>query len=116
MSVAEIQAKKHLKNKQTLPPPKTSLAFIESLTMPLVQEVVISADVNCKECQKRVTDVISRMTDTESVEVDVLEKKVTVTCKYPSVAEASTRQIPSICRDQVGKVALIKRILGFSSR
>lgn len=75
-------------------PPRASLAFVESLTLPLVsmmptleqiywwlnlgfmwgdywvlwcgfviqvQEVVISADVRCKECRKRITAVISRM-------------------------------------------------------
>lgn len=40
---------------------KTSLASIESLTMPLMQEVVLSADIRCAECQKRVADVMSRM-------------------------------------------------------
>ncbi|CAN0870659.1 hypothetical protein LINGRAHAP2_LOCUS9595 [Linum grandiflorum] len=50
------------KNKRSMSVPGIgSLAFIESLSMPLVQEVVISADVQCAECQKRVADVISRM-------------------------------------------------------
>ncbi|GMH27514.1 hypothetical protein Nepgr_029357 [Nepenthes gracilis] len=122
MSLVEILAKKHLKNgvelknKLSLPPPQTSLAFIESLTMPLVQKVVISADVSCKECQKKVNDLISRMTETESVEVDVMEKKVTVICTYPSCVQVTARRIPSVYRKPLRKVALIKRILSFSSR
>lgn len=41
--------------------PRTTLASIESLTFPLVQEVVILADFKCEGCQKRVADIISRM-------------------------------------------------------
>ncbi|GKV43959.1 hypothetical protein SLEP1_g51191 [Rubroshorea leprosula] len=38
-----------------------SLASVESLSMPLVQEIVLSADIRCAECQKRVADIMSRM-------------------------------------------------------
>ncbi|KAJ6324481.1 hypothetical protein OIU76_011728 [Salix suchowensis] len=70
----------------------TSLASAESLTVPLVQEVVLSADIRCAECQKRVADIMSRMNETESVSINVLEKKVTLTCRYPGV-RVSTRQV-----------------------
>ncbi|KAI4302227.1 hypothetical protein MLD38_038004 [Melastoma candidum] len=62
----------------------TSLASMESLSIPLVQVVVLSADMSCAECQKRVAEVMSRMNETESVEVNVLEKKVILSCKYPN--------------------------------
>ncbi|GAY47003.1 hypothetical protein CUMW_101270 [Citrus unshiu] len=54
----------------------TSLASIESLSMPLVQEVVLSADIRCSECQKRVADMMSKLNETESVLVNVSEKKI----------------------------------------
>ncbi|XP_040996852.1 uncharacterized protein LOC121242913 isoform X2 [Juglans microcarpa x Juglans regia] len=38
-----------------------SLASVESLSLPLVQDVVLSADIGCAECQKRVADIMSRM-------------------------------------------------------
>ncbi|THG07266.1 hypothetical protein TEA_001856 [Camellia sinensis var. sinensis] len=41
--------------------PQTSLASLESLTIPLVQEVVLLADFQCEECQKRVANIISKM-------------------------------------------------------
>ncbi|XP_020538094.1 uncharacterized protein LOC105642011 isoform X4 [Jatropha curcas] len=43
--------------------PLTSLASVESLSVPLVQEVVLSADIRCTECQKKVAEIISRMND-----------------------------------------------------
>ncbi|KAL1295876.1 uncharacterized protein [Arachis hypogaea] len=39
----------------------TSLASMESLSRPLVQEVVLSADMQCEKCQKRVSDIIAKM-------------------------------------------------------
>ncbi|XP_014634739.1 uncharacterized protein LOC114423922 isoform X2 [Glycine soja] len=39
----------------------TSLASMESLSMPQVQEVVLSADMQCERYQKRVTDIIAKM-------------------------------------------------------
>ncbi|KAK5776925.1 hypothetical protein PVK06_044890 [Gossypium arboreum] len=55
--------------------PGSSLASVESLSMPLVHEVVYSADIRCAECQMRIVDIISRMNDTDSVLVNVLENK-----------------------------------------
>ncbi|XP_017426687.1 uncharacterized protein LOC124822914 isoform X2 [Vigna umbellata] len=40
---------------------RTSLASMESLSMPQVQEVVLSADMQCEKCQRRVTDIIAKM-------------------------------------------------------
>ncbi|XP_052185935.1 uncharacterized protein LOC127797254 [Diospyros lotus] len=72
---------------------QTSLASMESLSMPLVQEVVLLADFQCSECQRRVADIISRMNgETESVVVSVLEKKVILTCRYPSIVKVPTTQ------------------------
>ncbi|XP_030970306.1 uncharacterized protein LOC126690110 isoform X1 [Quercus robur] len=94
----------------------TSLASVESLSMPLVQEVVISADIRCSECQKRVADMMSRMNETESVVVNLLEKKVTLTCRYANVGKASSQQVAAIYRNPFGKVAMIKRIFRSSRR
>ncbi|KAK2635829.1 hypothetical protein Ddye_030621 [Dipteronia dyeriana] len=88
----------------------TSLASVESLSMPLVQEVVLSADIRCAVCQKRVADIMSRLNETESVLVNVLEKKVILTCRYPSVVEVSTRQVAAIYRNPLSKIATIKRL------
>ncbi|KAH9771874.1 hypothetical protein KPL71_012849 [Citrus sinensis] len=92
----------------------TSLASIESLSMPLVQEVVLSADIRCSECQKRVADMMSKLN--ESVLVNVSEKKVTLTSRYPVVVEVSKRQITAVRRNPLQKIAIIKRIFGSSSR
>ncbi|GKE83015.1 hypothetical protein Tco_1553015, partial [Tanacetum coccineum] len=39
----------------------TTLASIESLTFPLVHEVVLLADYRCTMCQDRVADIVSRL-------------------------------------------------------
>ncbi|KAG8366597.1 hypothetical protein BUALT_Bualt17G0096400 [Buddleja alternifolia] len=44
------------------PPPRTTtLAAIESLAIPLVQEVVFLADFRCAKCQQRVAQIMSKM-------------------------------------------------------
>ncbi|KAK7407556.1 hypothetical protein VNO78_09509 [Psophocarpus tetragonolobus] len=89
----------------------SSLASVESLSMPQVQEVVLSADMQCEQCQKRVTDIIAKMNvETESVVINVLEKKVTLTFKLPSTEEVTNRQITHINKNSLPKVAIIKRI------
>ncbi|OMP06770.1 hypothetical protein COLO4_07905 [Corchorus olitorius] len=99
--------------------PGTCLASVESLSMPLVcilflsvtlHEVVLSADIRCEECQRRIADIMSRMNDTDSVLVNVLEKKVTLTCRYPGIVNLPSRQVPIIYRTPVSTVAMIKRI------
>ncbi|KAI6677021.1 hypothetical protein NL676_037817 [Syzygium grande] len=119
-----VQIRRADQSKQSIGSPnvtKTSLASIESLTMPLMQEVVLSADIRCVECQKRVADVMSRMTETESVVVNVLEKKVTLSCKYPNnqngVNGPRRPQFPVVYRNplRLNKVATIKRLFRFSS-
>ncbi|KAK9676174.1 hypothetical protein RND81_11G059400 [Saponaria officinalis] len=87
-----------------------SLAVMESLTLPLVQEVVLSADLSCVQCQKRINDVISRINaETESITVSLCDKKVGITCKY---IKASKTQIN--LQPWQSKVALIKWIFGSS--
>ncbi|XP_024027921.1 uncharacterized protein LOC21393331 isoform X3 [Morus notabilis] len=75
-----------------------------------VQEIVLSADIRCSECQKRIAEIMSRMSETESVVVNVLDKKVALTCRYPIVAKEPARQVPAIRRNPLNKVALLKRI------
>ncbi|XP_065853615.1 uncharacterized protein [Euphorbia lathyris] len=82
-----------------------SLAYVECLSMPLVQEVVLSADIRCTECQKRVAEIMSRMNNTESVLINVLEKNVTLTCRYEP-----RKQVVAVYRNPLRKLALIKRI------
>ncbi|XP_057961346.1 uncharacterized protein LOC131153209 [Malania oleifera] len=90
-----------LKKPKSLLLPQTSLACVESLSMPLVQEVVLSADFQCAECRKRISDIMSKMAEMESIEVSVVGKKVTLTCRYPSVVKAPT---------PLSKVAMIARL------
>ncbi|MCE5166253.1 hypothetical protein HAX54_016445 [Datura stramonium] len=72
--------------------PRVTLASIESLSVPLVQEVVFLADYRCTKCQQRVAQVMSKMNgETKSILISVLEKKVTLTCKY-------SKEEASICR------------------
>uniref|UniRef100_A0A5B6YH36 HMA domain-containing protein n=1 Tax=Davidia involucrata TaxID=16924 RepID=A0A5B6YH36_DAVIN len=104
--LSTIGFKKHSKSRLL---PRTSLASIESLTVPLVQEVVLSADFQCAECQKRVADIISRMNGgTDSVVVDVLEKKVTLTCRYPNIVKVPSQQVATIYKNPLNKIAIIK--------
>lgn len=48
--------------------------------------------------------------ETESVEVDVLEKKVTLTFRLPTVGKVIAQQMTPINRTNLPKVAIIKRI------
>ncbi|KAE8724630.1 aproteint domain-containing family protein [Hibiscus syriacus] len=93
--------------------PGTSLASVESLSMPLVHEVVISADIGCADCQKKIADMISRMNDTDSVLVNVLENKVTLTCTYPKSASS---EVPVIHRKPVSTMSIIKKFIRSSRR
>ncbi|PON94449.1 Heavy metal-associated domain containing protein [Trema orientale] len=89
----------------------TSLASVESLSLPLVQEIVLSADIGCSECQKRIAEIMSRMSETESVVVNVLDKKVTLTCRYPiNVAKVPARQVPAVHGNSINKIAMLRRI------
>ncbi|KAK6931487.1 hypothetical protein RJ641_003280 [Dillenia turbinata] len=97
--------------------PRTSLAAFESLTVPLVQEVVLAADFQCAECQKRVADIMSKMGGTESVVVNVLEKTVTLTCKSPStIIQIPSKQVATIYRNPPSKVAMIRRLFRATGR
>ncbi|KAM7271048.1 hypothetical protein ACFE04_030262 [Oxalis oulophora] len=90
-----------------------SLASVESLTMPLVQEVVLLADIQCEDCQKRIAEIMSRFIETESILINVLEKKVTLTCRYSTTTRS--RQIPTIYKTSLDKMAMIKRVFSKSS-
>ncbi|XP_074274822.1 uncharacterized protein LOC141598904 isoform X2 [Silene latifolia] len=81
MDVVDDYSEDSSSEKSSLVAPLT-LAVMESLSLPLVQEVVISGDLRCVECQKRINDVISRFNGIESVVVSLSEKKVAITCKY----------------------------------
>ncbi|KAJ4960251.1 hypothetical protein NE237_020161 [Protea cynaroides] len=82
---------------------QSSLASVESLSIPLVQEVVLSADLGCASCQKRVALAISRMDMvTDSMMVDILEKKVTLTCV--SAIKGSKKQVGNIHSNQHHKI------------
>ncbi|KAM1497769.1 hypothetical protein ACFX10_020706 [Malus domestica] len=78
--------------------PGTSLASAESLSMPLLQEVVLSADISCSDCQKRLSEMMSKMGEIESVVVNASEKRVTLVCRYPGAAKVpSTRLVAAYC-------------------
>ncbi|MBA0563411.1 hypothetical protein Golob_008391 [Gossypium lobatum] len=102
--------------------PGSSLASVESLSMPLVSspilsfvhEVVYSADIRCAECQMRIADIISRMNDTDSVLVNVLENKVTLTSGYPGSTKLGSRQVPVIYRNPISTMAMIKKLFRLS--
>nr|XP_034893436.1 uncharacterized protein LOC118032762 [Populus alba]TKR98160.1 hypothetical protein D5086_0000205890 [Populus alba] len=71
-------------------------APVISSQKPLVQEVVLPAELRCPSCQKRVTDAISSIEGkyVESIVVHVVEKKVTLTPK--STAEGSSTRVPVV--------------------
>ncbi|KAL0731318.1 hypothetical protein Bca4012_027412 [Brassica carinata] len=68
---------------------ESSLASVASLSMPLIQEIVLSADIKCSDCQEKIADIMSRMIETYSILVSVLEKKVTLTCTYSGEQKVS---------------------------
>ncbi|KAG8475679.1 hypothetical protein CXB51_032400 [Gossypium anomalum] len=119
--------------------PGSSLASVESLSMPLVHEAVYSADIRCAECQMRIADIISRMNGniggdkgtasgrlavrvfwevlheyTDSVLVNVLENKVTLTSRYPGSTKLGSRQVPVIYRNPISTMAMIKKLFRLS--
>ncbi|XP_051145892.1 uncharacterized protein LOC127261648 isoform X2 [Andrographis paniculata] len=67
-------------------PARTTLAAVESLALPQVQELVFLADFRCARCQKRVAEIMSKMKgETQSVVISVSEKKVNIwTIMYPN--------------------------------
>ncbi|KAF3675295.1 hypothetical protein FXO37_05949 [Capsicum annuum] len=75
-------AKKELSRFKLQKPKRLTLAEISTstkcLALPLIQEVVLDADLRCANCQNRVSSVISNVEDVESMEVHILEKKVTL--------------------------------------
>ncbi|KAF5751931.1 hypothetical protein HS088_TW02G00950 [Tripterygium wilfordii] len=80
-----------------------------------VQEVVLSADIRCARCQSRVAEIMSRMKEMDSVSVNVLEKKVTVTSRYP-VVKAPPKLVAALYKKPLGKAAIIKHIFRSSLR
>ncbi|KAL8470605.1 hypothetical protein ACS0TY_033238 [Phlomoides rotata] len=101
--------------KDEAPPPPgrptgISLAAIESLALPLVQEVVFLADFRCPKCQQRVAEIMSKMNgETQSVVISVLKKKVTLTCAYPKAADKlAGRQLAR--RSSSSKISLAVRL------
>ncbi|KAL3824078.1 hypothetical protein ACJIZ3_020107 [Penstemon smallii] len=88
-------------------PPRTTLAAIESLAMPLVQEVVFMADFRCARCQQRVAQIMSKMNgETQSVMISVLEKKVTLTLTCTNPITSHRQQVSS----SWSKVSLVLRL------
>ncbi|KMT08293.1 hypothetical protein BVRB_6g142170 isoform A [Beta vulgaris subsp. vulgaris] len=82
VDVDYISKKEKIKDLGSVVPTQTSLAFMESLTMPHVQEVVISADVRCTECQKRIVDIISRFNEVETHVIERQYNRVSVCGRF----------------------------------
>ncbi|WZY76394.1 hypothetical protein YC2023_022778 [Brassica napus] len=89
-----------------------SLASVASLSMPLIQEIVLSADIKCSDCQEKIADIMSRMIETYSILVSVLEKKVTLTCTY----SGDRRVSKSYGEALLCKMSTFKRRILHSSR
>ncbi|XP_073148222.1 uncharacterized protein [Henckelia pumila] len=92
-------------------PPQTTLAAIESLAVPLVQEVVFLADFRCSKCQQRVAEIMSRLNgETQSVMISVLEKKVTLSCIYQPADKLLRQKLTSAYRNSRSKLSLVARL------
>ncbi|KAL3501699.1 hypothetical protein ACH5RR_036148 [Cinchona calisaya] len=122
MAVVHVQNKKNFtsvdaKNSRGVPIPRpTTLASIESLAIPLVQEIVFLADFRCAKCQQRVAEIMAKMNgETDSVVVSVLEKKVTLTYRYPTAADRGGISTPSTQTARLNKLALLPMRLFSSS-
>ncbi|XP_031492738.1 uncharacterized protein LOC116259192 [Nymphaea colorata] len=71
------------KNGETVQLPSSSLASVESLTVPQEQVIVMTADLKCPDGRRRVSEVLSRMgDDIGSVLVDSREKTVILSCRF----------------------------------
>lgn len=106
-----------------------------------IQEIVLSADISCSDCQEKIADIMSRMigekyftsstlrqlffflshyrlflvlleAETYSILVSVLEKKVTLTCTY----SGDRRVSKSYGEALLCKISTIKRMILPSSR
>ncbi|XP_047957730.1 uncharacterized protein LOC125203434 [Salvia hispanica] len=63
--------------------PHTTVASVESLAIPLVEEVVFMADFRCSRCRQRVAEIINKMNgETQSLVISVVEKTVTLTLSH----------------------------------
>ncbi|RID74717.1 hypothetical protein BRARA_B01803 [Brassica rapa] len=91
---------------------ESSLASVASLSMPLIQEIVLSADIKCSDCQEKISDIMSRMIETYSILVSVLEKNVTLTCTY----SGDRRVSKSYAEALLCKMSTFKRRILHSSR
>ncbi|KAG2322217.1 hypothetical protein Bca52824_015430 [Brassica carinata] len=91
---------------------ESSLASVASLSMPLIQEIVLSADIRCSDCQEKIADIMSSMIETYSILVSVLEKKVTLTCTY----SGDRRVSKSYGEALLCKISIFKRRIFPSSR
>lgn len=113
-----LQKSAGIKMSKSFPLSGTSLASLESLSLPLVQEVVLSADMQCETCQKRVADIITKMNaETQSIVVNVLEKKVILTFRISktTVGKLISKKVTPLNKTPSPKVAIIKRIFRSSS-
>ncbi|VVA94500.1 unnamed protein product [Arabis nemorensis] len=109
-SLSEIELGASLRSKLSRTS-ESSLASVASLSMPLIQEIVISADISCSDCQEKIADIMSRMIETSSILVSVLEKKVTLTCTY----SGDRRVSKSYGETLLCKFSTIKRLIFSSS-
>ncbi|CAJ2664056.1 uncharacterized protein LOC123885435 isoform X2 [Trifolium pratense] len=55
-----------------------SLLYLENLTLPTFQVVVIAANMRCNGCQERVSRVVSKMTRLTEYTIDVGKNEVTL--------------------------------------
>eukprot|EP00257_Ricinus_communis_P021255 XP_015580694.2 LOW QUALITY PROTEIN: uncharacterized protein LOC107262036 [Ricinus communis] len=55
-----------------------SLMFLEDLTLPTFQVIVMTGNTGCARCQQRVSRLISKMTGLREYAVDVQKKQITV--------------------------------------
>ncbi|KAJ9563700.1 hypothetical protein OSB04_008860 [Centaurea solstitialis] len=111
----EEEVKVGKSNNIAIVPTTTTLATIESLTFPIVQEVVFLADFRCKSCQDRVAHIVSRLNgEADSVEISLMEKRVTITLAHrrPRVAKMPENELQRavIYKNITKKSSLVKRI------
>ncbi|XP_017972763.1 PREDICTED: uncharacterized protein LOC18606275 [Theobroma cacao] len=61
---------------------KHSLLHYEDLTLPSFQVIVMTANMVCAQCRKKVSQVISKMTGLREYTVDVSNKQVIVKADF----------------------------------
>lgn len=73
---------------------RKSLMHFEDLTLPKFQTIVLTANMGCADCRKRVSLITSKITGISEYTIDIRNKTVTVKADVTSFQEIEKRHLP----------------------